>query len=118
MIHACPPLSSHAVGLIGRGISASRSPAIHEAEARALGKPLTYRLFDFDMMGWGDEDLGRAVRLMRDVGYSGANVTFPFKQQVIEHCDELGDEARCWADGRWVSIGRWWRSLRCSAARC
>lgn len=51
MIHACPPLSSHAVGLIGRGISASRSPAIHEAEARALGMPLTYRLFDFDMMG-------------------------------------------------------------------
>jgi shikimate dehydrogenase len=31
--------SSHAVGLIGRGIGASRSPAIHEAEARALGVP-------------------------------------------------------------------------------
>ncbi|NKJ01235.1 shikimate dehydrogenase [Novosphingobium sp. SG707] len=94
MTHASSPVSSHAVGLIGRGIGASRSPAIHEAEARALGLPLTYRLFDFDVMGWEDEDLGRAVRLMRDVGYSGGNVTFPFKQQVIAHCDELSDEAR------------------------
>jgi shikimate 5-dehydrogenase len=45
-------------------------------------------------MGWDDADLGRVVRMMADVGYSGSNVTFPFKQQVIDHCDELSDQAR------------------------
>jgi shikimate dehydrogenase len=60
----------------------------------ALWAFLTYRLFDFDAMGWDDADLGRVVRMMADVGYSGSNVTFPFKQQVIDHCDELSDQAR------------------------
>lgn len=85
--------SSHAIGLLGRGIGASRSPVIHEREAKALGLALTYRLFDFDRMGWADGDLDRAVKLMRDTGYSGSNVTFPFKQQVLALCDELSAEA-------------------------
>lgn len=93
-MHPTLSLPTFAVGLLGRGILASRSPLIHEREAAALGAALTYRLFDFDRMAWQDSDLERAVRLMADVGYAGSNVTFPFKQQVIGFCDDLSEEAR------------------------
>jgi shikimate dehydrogenase len=89
-----PNLSSYAVSLIGRGIGASRSPAIHEAEAQALGVALTYRMMDFDSLGWDDADLPRAVRMLASMGYAGSNVTYPFKQQVIDLCDSLSEEAQ------------------------
>ncbi len=89
MKHASPFLA----GLIGRNIGASRSPAIHEGAASALGLSLAYRLFDFQALGWPDEDLPRAVALLQHLGFAGSNVTFPFKQQVVGLCDTLGAEA-------------------------
>lgn len=85
---------THALALLGRGIGASRSPAIHEAAARDTGLTLTYRLFDFTRAGWEDADLERAVRLLTAMEFSGANVTYPFKQQVMPLCDTLSDEAQ------------------------
>jgi len=93
-LHSTQLLPSHAVGLIGRGIMASRSPAIHEAEGRALGMALAYRLVDFTRMGWSDDELPRAVKMLADMGFSGSNVTFPFKQTVAALCDELSAEAQ------------------------
>jgi shikimate dehydrogenase len=90
-MHQTAP-ASQAIALIGRGIGASRSPAIHEAEAQALGLPLTYRLVDFDRLGWADADLGRAVEMLVGMDYAGSNVTFPFKQQVLDLCDERSPE--------------------------
>ncbi|MEY4268920.1 MAG: hypothetical protein RLZZ58_136 [Pseudomonadota bacterium] len=81
------------VSLIGRSIGASRSPAIHEAEAEALGMKLVYRLLDFDALGWSDSDLPRAIEILRALGFSGSNVTFPFKQQAVGLCTTLGREA-------------------------
>jgi shikimate dehydrogenase len=100
-------LASHALALIGRGIGQSRSPAIHEAEGRRLGLPLTYRLVDFDALGLAAEDLPRVVRLLAGIGYSGANVTYPFKQEVMPLCDSLSPAAEalgavntlCFRDG-------------------
>lgn len=80
-------------GLIGRSIGASRSPAIHEGEAVALGLNLSYSLTDFSALGLRDEDLPDVVASLRDQGFAGANITFPFKQRIIAHCDTLGTEA-------------------------
>lgn len=85
---------THAVALIGRGIGQSRSPAIHEAAGRALGIPLTYRPVDFTALDLPDSDLPRMIHLLRGMGYSGSNVTFPFKQQVLPLCDSLSAEAQ------------------------
>jgi len=87
------PQISHAVGLIGRGIGASRSPEIHEAEARTLGIALTYRAVDFDALGLADERLGEVLRFLAGIGFSGCNITHPFKQQVLALCDEVSEEA-------------------------
>ncbi len=81
-------------GLAGRGILASRSPWLHEQEAQAQGLDLSYTLFDFDARGWNDAYLPALLRDLRAQGYAGINVTFPFKQAIIPHLDDLSDEAR------------------------
>ena len=80
----------HLVGLIGSGIDASLSPALHEAEAAAQGIDYSYRLLDIDRLGAG---VGELVGRARRAGYSGLNVTHPCKQDVVEHLDELSPEA-------------------------
>jgi len=86
-------MRSHVVGLIGRGIGQSRSPQIHESEARALGLQLSYQLVDFDTLGRPDADLAGTIDSLIERGFSGSNVTFPFKQAVLANCDRLSDAA-------------------------
>ncbi len=81
-------------GLAGRGIMSSRSPWLHEREAEALGVRLSYELFDFDVRGWSDARLEYLLAEAQDKGFAGLNITFPFKQAVVDHLDELSDGAR------------------------
>lgn len=81
-------------GLIGRSIQASRSPWLHEQEAKAQGLDLSYELFDFTALNLADGELGPLLRRLADDGYSGVNITYPFKQAVIPLLDELEDGAR------------------------
>lgn len=78
-------------GLLGRAILASRSPWLHEQEARAQGLELTYELFDFTDRGLDDAELGPLLRRLAGDGYCGVNVTFPFKQAVMPLLDELAE---------------------------
>jgi shikimate dehydrogenase len=80
-------------GLLGRAILASRSAWLHEQEARAQGLALTYELFDFSERGLADAALAAMVARLRDGGYCGFNVTYPFKQAIIPLLDELADSA-------------------------
>lgn len=81
-------------GLVGRSIQASRSPWLHEQEARAQGLALTYSLFDFTARGLDDDALGPLLRELAATGYRGVNITYPFKQQVIPLLDALDETAR------------------------
>lgn len=78
-------------GLVGRAIMASRSPWLHEQEARAQNLDLTYELFDFNERQWDDSELGPLLRRLVAEGYSGVNVTYPFKLAVIPLLDELAE---------------------------
>src|SRR6185312_8180186 len=80
-------------GLIGRAILHSRSPWLHEQEARAQGLELDYELFDFSDRRWPDSALGRLLPELRDKGFAGVNVTYPFKQAVIPLLDDLAESA-------------------------
>jgi len=80
-------------GLIGRSILASRSPELHEKEAQAQGLDLTYELFDFTARGLDDADLSSVMADLVERGFSGFNVTFPFKQAVMALLDELDESA-------------------------
>ena len=81
-------------GLIGAGIQGSRSPALHQAEARAQGLELVYKLIDLEVMGVGVDALPRLMdEVVRD-GYSGLNITFPCKQAVMPLLHGASEEAR------------------------
>jgi shikimate dehydrogenase len=82
------------VGLIGEGIQGSRSPALHEQEARCQGLTLHYELIDLAQGGQGIADLPRLIESAEAVGFDGLNITYPCKQAVLPLLDELSDEAR------------------------
>jgi shikimate dehydrogenase len=82
------------VGLIGAGIQASRSPALHEREGAEQGLRLIYRLIDLDRLGLGVESLGDLLTAAERMGFRGLNITFPAKQAVIPLLHELSDDAR------------------------
>ena len=82
------------VGLVGRGIQASRSPIMHEREGARLGISCRYVLIDFDVLGLKDSDIGPVVRAAAQLGFAGLNVTHPFKQTVIPSLDGLSPEAQ------------------------
>lgn len=81
------------MGLIGAGIQASRSPAMHMEEASALGMRLQYELFDLDRLG-GAGALEELLRQCEQDGFAGVNITHPCKQAVLAHLQELSAEAR------------------------
>ena len=80
-------------GLIGRSILSSRSPWLHEQEAKAQGLALRYELFDFTDRNLPDDALEAFVQDRARSGYSGLNITYPFKQHVIPVLDELSRNA-------------------------
>ena len=81
------------VGLIGAGIAASLSPALHEREAGRLRLDYAYRLIDIDERGLGPGDVGELVEQAHRGGFSGLNVTHPCKQAVVPLLDALSEDA-------------------------
>ena len=81
-------------GLIGSGIQASRTPALHEQEGDARGLRYLYRLIDLDPLRLTVDalpDLLDAAELMQ---FTGLNITYPCKQAILPLLDDLSDEAR------------------------
>lgn len=89
-----PPNRKVLLGLIGSGIQRSLTPAMQEQEAAHNGMRLHYQLIDLDLSGGSAEDLPLLLKAARMMGYAGLNITYPCKQAVIPHLDELSDEAR------------------------
>lgn len=83
-----------AIGLVGRGIGSSRTPGMHEREARRLGIACSYLLLDIDRLNLPDEAIGDLVRAAPQAGFRGLNVTHPFKQSIIPALDRLSSDAR------------------------
>ena len=81
-------------GLIGSGIQASRTPAMHEREGDAQGLRYLYRLIDIDALQLDINALPRLLEGAQQCGFTGLNITFPCKQAVIPLLDELSDEER------------------------
>lgn len=81
-------------GLIGAGIQASLTPAMHEREGDAQGLRYLYRLIDLDALGLGADALPELLQAAQRTGFTGLNVTFPCKQAIIPLLDDLSPEAR------------------------
>ncbi|WP_336354071.1 shikimate dehydrogenase [Pseudomonas atacamensis] len=81
-------------GLIGAGIQASRTPALHEHEGDAQGLRYLYQLIDLDPLRLDSTALPDLLQAAERMNYTGLNITFPCKQAVIPLLDELSPEAR------------------------
>jgi len=72
------------IGLIGRPVSHSFSPAMHNAAAEALGLNWAYVPLPV-----APENVATAVSALSALGFRGVNVTVPHKQAVMPLLDEL-----------------------------
>jgi shikimate dehydrogenase len=82
------------LGLIGSGIQASRTPAMHEREAAEHGLTCLYQLIDLDEPGRGPSALGELLSSAERLGFAGVNITHPCKQAVIPLVTDLSEDAR------------------------
>lgn len=73
-----------AVGLIGRPVGHSLSPALHNEIYRFLGLDLVYIAFDVN-----PDQVDRAAEGMAALGFLGFNVTIPHKERVVSALDAL-----------------------------
>ncbi len=75
--------------LFGYPLTHSLSPKFHNAEFQKLSLPLTYQAYpieksNFDKVIW---------EVLRQEDFLGANVTIPYKTDIIPYLDELDEEA-------------------------
>jgi quinate/shikimate dehydrogenase (NAD+) len=94
------------VGLIGSGIEASRTPAMHEREGAAQGVAYVYKIIDLDTLGLTAAALPELLTAARRFGFAGLNITHPCKQAVIPLLDDLSPDARALGAVNTVVFGR------------
>ena len=73
-------------GILGRPVTHSLSPAMHNAAFRELGLNAVYVAFPVT-------DLTQAVAGLRGLNIQGASVTIPFKEEIIPLLDDLDPQA-------------------------
>ncbi len=77
------------IGLIGWPISHSLSPAMHNAAFAALGLDYHYSLLPTK-----SDELEALLTNFRANGFVGGNITMPHKQVIMDHLDEISNDAR------------------------
>ena len=78
-------------GLLGAPIAQSAAPAMHERAAEALDLHCHYQLIE--VAGAGRDELKLLLEGIRRLGFAGINVTFPYKEAVVDLLDELSPGA-------------------------
>lgn len=79
------------LGLIGANIMGSLSPAIFADAFAAAGIDGYYHLMDTDRLP--GRTLPKLLDAVRTAGFSGVNITFPYKQEIIPLLDAIDPEA-------------------------
>ena len=73
------------LGLIGKNIQSSQAPDIHKRLGKLFKIPLNYQIFDLnenDKIQFSDQLLK-----LKELDFSGVNITFPFKEEVMKYAD-------------------------------
>ena len=77
------------IGLIGENIENSLSPFIHNQIIIKYSLDFCYLPFQVK-----EADLNKAIQGIKALNIKGVNVTFPYKEKVIEFLDEVEESAR------------------------
>ena len=81
-------LATKRFGIMGRPVGHSVSPAMQRAAYEAMGLDALYMPFEIP-----DGKAELAVEAMEIMGFTGCNVTIPYKQTVMPLMDELDESA-------------------------
>jgi len=76
------------LGLIGYPVRHTISPGLHNTLSAALGQDYVYLPFEVH-----PTNLEKAVTGLQALGFTGFNVTIPYKEEVIKYLDRLSREA-------------------------
>jgi shikimate dehydrogenase len=79
------------VGLIGVNIQGSMSPALFAEAFAAAGIDGYYHLLDVDRLP--RRSLPQLFEAIKAAGFAGANITYPFKQEIMPLLDAIDPEA-------------------------
>ena len=79
------------LGLIGKNIKSSQAPDIHRRLGKLFDIPLTYELFD--LKDKNETDFAKLLSELKFDGFSGVNITFPFKEIAIKYADKVNKSA-------------------------
>jgi shikimate dehydrogenase len=77
------------LAVLGKPVSHSASPQLHQPALDALGIAATYVRLEVD-----PGDLPKAFSMMAELGFIGCNVTVPHKFEALESCTGVSDQAR------------------------
>ncbi len=75
--------STKLLGIIGKNIHYTLSPAIHNYSFQKMGINAVYLAFDFD-----ESKFERLISSLLELG-NGFNVTIPYKEKIINYIDKL-----------------------------
>ena len=87
-------------GIVGWPVDHSRSPRLHGYWLERYGIDGAYV-----PMAVPPERLGEALRALPALGFAGANVTIPHKEEALRVCDTVDDEARRIGAVNTVTVG-------------
>jgi len=76
-------------GILGKNVSYSLSPLMHNAAFKALGLDAEYKTFEI-----AEEKLENFFTRLRKGEVSGCNVTIPYKEKALEFVDKYDDLVR------------------------
>ena len=79
------------LGLIGKNINTSQAPDIHHKLGELFDIPLTYELFD--LKDRDDNYLSELILNIQNKGFAGVNITFPFKETVMQFADKINQSS-------------------------
>ena len=90
------------LGIFANPVEHTKSPAMHNALAKSLGINAVYVPF------FATDNLKEAVAGFRAMGFTGANVSIPFKEKIIPFLDEISPVSKAtgsvntiyWRDGK------------------
>ena len=75
-------------GILGNPLGHSLSPVMHKYLLNEIGQEGSYEAFEVK-----ENQLAETIRGMKADGFLGFNVTIPCKQAIIQHLDEVDEEA-------------------------
>jgi len=84
-----PDSETKLYGLLGKTLSHSISPSLHNNGFRDLGLNAIYLMLEVK-----DQDLGEYIQSLKNLGFAGWNVTIPYKEEIIPYLSGFSSLAR------------------------